>query len=95
MIRVAEHSKELYNEFRSQFGRMSDSLRLRIARVNDTISVTDLESVNIESVMFQAYFAGASQIGSLQSKINGLKALCEQNDIEIPDERQLAHLGRK
>jgi hypothetical protein len=95
MIRVSEHFRELYTEFREQFGRMVDNLHYRLACVNNTLKVTHLEHVSIESIMWQAYSAGANQARSLQDQVDGLRALCEKNDIEIPEERELTRLGRQ
>jgi hypothetical protein len=95
MIKVPERSRELYASFREEFGRMADDIRYRIACVNNTLRITHLEHLNVESVLWQAFLRGAKDASRLQDQVDGLRVLCEQNGIEIPEERELSRLGRK
>ena len=95
MVKVNERFREDYQSFREEMGCMLDDISYRIKVVNNTLKVTHLENVNIESVAWTAYLAGVRRANALEGQVKGLRALCEQNRIEIPEEHHLIQLGRK
>ena len=94
-MKVGDNQKDNYAAFREKNGAVADGLGYRVRQVNNILKASPCVGINMESVMWQSYLSGASQVNSLNQKIKALTVLCEQNEIEIPEERALMQLARQ
>ena len=91
---MSEENTEAYAAFRERFGAQADDLNYRIRHVNNVLTHSGLDGVDMSSIMWGAYVARQAEVMPLQDQVRGLRALCALNSIEIPPDRELGRLGR-
>lgn len=95
MINVGPNFQDEYPTFREEMGRDVDRINVNIAKVNDTLKNSPLENLNVESITWLGFLCGFKKAQELKGIVNGLRVLCEQNKIEVPEDHDLIQLGRK